>query len=317
MTTDSTQDRGAEPTAKRMRLRYAGTCVTCGASLEARAWAVYDRAAKTVACVDCSSGAGPQVVATPSAEAPAPPPVAAAPVAAAPTAPAATDAQIATPFVGVGGSSARREYERRKQAREQRIRAKHPRIGGLILAVSDEPQTTKAWDTGAKGEEMLAQSLNKLVDRQVLVLHDRRIPKSKANIDHIAVTPTGVYVIDAKRYRNKRPHLRVEGGLFRPRTEKLIVGTRDCTKLAAGVHWQMEKVRGVLAGRSGGHDVPVAGVLCFLDADWPLIGGSFSIQGVDVVWPRKARELLTRPGPVPADVLPGLHQYLAESFPPA
>lgn len=295
-----------------MRLRYAGTCVTCGAALEARAWAVYDRASKTVSCVGCSAGTGPVVPATPAEEA-----LDAGPVAAAPTEPAPAPPPVTMPFAGVGGGSARREYERRKQAREQRIRTKHPRIGGLILAISDEPQTTKAWDTGAKGEEMLAASLNKLFDQHVLVLHDRRIPKSKANIDHIAVTPTGVYVIDAKRYRDKRPHLRVDGGLFRPRTETLIVGTRDCTKLVAGVHWQVEKVRDVLASRLGEHELPVRGVLCFLDADWPLIGGSFSIQDVDVVWPRKARELLTRPGPVSMEFVSVWHQHLAENFPPA
>jgi hypothetical protein len=44
------------------------------------------------------------------------------------------------------------------------------------------------------------------------------------------VTSTGVYAIDAKMYAG-RPRLRIEGGLFRPRVEKLLVGTRDCTKL--------------------------------------------------------------------------------------
>lgn len=47
-------------------------------------------------------------------------------------------------FVGVAGGSAQREYERRKDRRESRIREAHPRIGGLILALSDDPQSTKA-----------------------------------------------------------------------------------------------------------------------------------------------------------------------------
>lgn len=33
-------------------------------------------------------------------------------------------------------------------------------------------------------------------------------------------------------------------------------------------------------------DIPVAGVLCFLEADWPLIGGSFTVEDVHVIWPR-------------------------------
>ncbi|MEO6414383.1 MAG: hypothetical protein ABIO48_17470 [Pedococcus sp.] len=49
---------------------------------------------------------------------------------------------------GTAGASARREFERRKAKREQRIRPQHPRIGGFLLAISEERQST-AWDTGA------------------------------------------------------------------------------------------------------------------------------------------------------------------------
>jgi hypothetical protein len=53
------------------------------------------------------------------------------------------------------------------------------------------------------------------------------------------------------------------------------VGSRDCTKLVDGVLKQVDVVRGVL-----GNDVPVLGVLCFVEADWPLIGGNFTTRGV-------------------------------------
>ena len=35
------------------------------------------------------------------------------------------------------------------------------------------------------------------------MLHDRRIPGTRANIDHIAVASSAVWVIDAKRYNGK------------------------------------------------------------------------------------------------------------------
>jgi hypothetical protein len=130
---------------------------------------------------------------------------------------------------GIAGASARREFERRKAKREERVRAKHTKLGGLILAISDEPQSTAAWDVGALGEERLGKGLDQLASDRLRLLHDRRIPKSKANIDHLAVTASGVYVIDAKKYRG-RPHLRIDGGLFRPRVERLLVGSRDCSK---------------------------------------------------------------------------------------
>ena len=56
-------------------------------------------------------------------------------------------------------------------------------------------------------------------------------------------------------------------------------------------------------------------MLCFLDADWPLLGGTFSVQDVDVVHPRKLRETLRQPGPLAAERIAGLQWDLHEAFP--
>ncbi|WP_222130072.1 hypothetical protein [Nocardioides deserti] len=42
---------------KRMRLRHAGACRACGAALEARVEAVYERSTRTVRCLACPSPA--------------------------------------------------------------------------------------------------------------------------------------------------------------------------------------------------------------------------------------------------------------------
>lgn len=212
---------------------------------------------------------------------------------------------------GVAGASARREFERRQATREARIRTAHPKLGGLILALGEDPQSTRAWDTGAVGEERLGNRLSELSSELLRVLHDRRIPGSRANIDHLAVTPTGVYVIDAKKYKG-RPHLRVEGGLLRPRVEKLIVGTRDCTKVVDGVLKQVDIVRGVT-----GDDVPVHGMLCFVEADWPPIGGSFTTRGVESLWPKKLYPKLRAEGTLPIEALEQIHRKLAAALSPA
>jgi hypothetical protein len=186
---------------------------------------------------------------------------------------------------GVAGSSARREYERRKAKDEEKLREKWGRFGGLAVALSDERPNTKSWDRGAIGEERLGARLNALAADGLAVLHDRRIPGSKANIDHIAITPGGIWVIDAKRYKG-RPELKIEGGILRPRVEKLLVGRRDCTKLVDGVLKQVDVVRDLVG------DVPVTGALCFIEADWPLIGGAFSTRGVHVLWPKRLAKVL-------------------------
>lgn len=280
-------DAGAVPDEKQMRLRYAGTCRVCGAALDVRTVAIYERSTKTVRCLDCS-GVAPEVEASISAP----------------------DPHLAVD-VGSPGASARREFERRRGKREERIRSKHPKIGGLILALSDDPQSTKAWDVGAVGEEQVGARLNELASESLRVLHDRRIPGSKANIDHIAVTANGVYVIDPKRYRG-RPSVKVQGGLLRPRVEKLLVGSRDCTNLVDGVLKQVAVVREFV-----GDEVPVDGVLCFVDADWPLIGGSFTVREVEVLWPRRLYPKLQAPGPLAVDVIADLHRRLATALPGA
>lgn len=213
---------------------------------------------------------------------------------------------------GRAGASARREYERRKTTRENAVRAKHPKLGGLILALSDDPQSTKSWDTGAKGEERFGAALDKRVGERFRVLHDRRIPGTRANIDHIVVASSGVWVVDPKRYVDKRPELKVEGGILRPRIEKLVVGGRDRTKLVEGASKQVDLVRSALVP-----EVPVRGVLCFIEADWPLFGGDFTINDIDVMWPKKLYPLLEADGPFSPDSIEKLHRTLATAFPSA
>lgn len=267
------------PDDKRMKLRYAGSCRLCGRAHSAGAEAIYERARKAIRCVECDK---------PAVEAP--------PV---------------EVVGGEAGASARREYERRRDASEQRIRGEHPKLGGLILALSDDPQSTKAWERGAVGEELMAKRLADVPDT-FRVMHDRRIRGTKANIDHIAIGPSGVWVIDAKRYKDKRPELRVAGGLFRPRVESLRVGGRDGTKLVDGVKSQVDGVREALTDDT----IPITGVLCFLEADWPLLGGSFTVDGVHVVWPRLLIKRMME-APIVAFDVDAIDARLAQAFPVA
>ena len=91
-----------------------------------------------------------------------------------------------------------------------------------------------------------------------------------------------------------------------------MVSGRDRTKVVNGVIKQVEIVRDVIdAG------LPVRGVLCFVDADWPLIGGSFTTREVDVTWPKKLYRELQAEGPVDVELIDVTHRRLAMTFPPA
>ncbi len=280
-----------------MRLCYAGTCRVCGTALAAGTRAVYEPASRTVRCLGCPPAAARQ---------------AAGRQAAAPTVgPLATVGPTTAPAPGTAGASAQREFERRKVARERQIRARYPRLGGLILAISDQPRTTRAWATGAAGEMKLGARLDQLANPAARVLHDRRIPGTRANIDHIVVCRAGVLLIDAKRYAG-RPHLRTEGGPWREPSAKLMVGTRDHTALVDSVLRQVDRVRSALDPQ-----LPVHGFLCFIDANWPLNAREFTIRGVTVLWPKQLATVITGPGPLSEASIALAHQRLARAFPSA
>jgi len=57
------------------------------------------------------------------------------------------------------------------------------------------------WRRGAAGEVATARLLDGLPGRRWVVLHDLRIPGSRANLDHLVIGPTGVWVIDTKTTR--------------------------------------------------------------------------------------------------------------------
>ena len=250
------------PAVKKMRLRYAGVCRSCSADLPTGT-------AGRAPVLDQARTAGVASIVQPMA---APEPTSII---------AVNDAVPSQP--GIAGASARREFERR------RPRPHQARTAGLMLAVSDEPQSTRAWAVGATGEETLGRRLDELASSSVRVLHDRRIPRTRANIDHIVICPAGVVVVDAKQYKG-RPHRRVEGGLFVPRTERLMVGSRDGSKLVDGV---------------------------LVAADWPLFGGAFTTRGVTALWPKKLAGVIAEPGRLTETEIRGLHAQLAKAFPVA
>jgi hypothetical protein len=75
-----------------------------------------------------------------------------------------------------------------EQARKQREKAER------LLRSAD------MWEKGAEGEQAVAEALRGLGDGWV-VLHDVRWPgRTLANIDHIAIGPGGIFVIDAKNW---------------------------------------------------------------------------------------------------------------------
>ncbi|HTA36568.1 MAG TPA: nuclease-related domain-containing protein [Solirubrobacteraceae bacterium] len=212
---------------------------------------------------------------------------------------------------GDPGASAVREHRRRRAKREARTRSRHPLIGGAILALSGTPRHERAWGTGGRGEQIVGRSLDSRTAKgPTIILHDRRMPRSRANIDHLAIAPSGVYVIDAKAIKGK---VRVARPLFgKP---KLIVAGRNRPALVDGLDRQVEAVRHALV-ELGEAEVPVSGVFCFTKADLPLFGAG-QIRGHRLHYCRATARKLNRSGPYSRETIEQIAQLLARSFPRA
>jgi Nuclease-related domain len=272
-------DAQSTPAAlKKLRLRYAGICVLCAAALPQGAQAFYHSGSKTVRCIVCPDEA---------------------------------DVTEAAPLdVGTAGGSAQREHDRRAVKRQERVKERFGRrFGGLLLAMTDEPQSTRAWAKGARGEEKLAEAIADLPD--VVALHDRRVPGMRGNIDHLLVAPAGLFVVDAKHYKDSL-RIRDKGGLFHT-DNRLYVGGRDCSHLADNMAWQVAAVETLLA--SVEVMMPVTPALCFIDVDWPLLFAPDSFRGVRLHSPKSLRKLITATPALDAAAIDMLARILAAGFP--
>jgi hypothetical protein len=217
--------------------------------------------------------------------------------------------------LGTAGAGARQEHERRRTRREAKTREEHPRIGGVLLKLQAPPQSEVAWETGAAGEEEVAAHLRADCP-DVVVLHDRRMPGKRSNIDHIAVAPSGVFVIDAKRYKGK---IEVRKPFFGDAV--LVINGRKKTKLVEGLAHQVEEVAEGLAIVE--QDVPVRGCFCFLNpagqaggSGLPLLR-TLTIDDFPLYYPRRLVKRLNQPGPIDAGQAGVLAEVLVELFPSA
>lgn len=140
------------------------------------------------------------------------------------------------------------------------------------------------------------------------------MPRSRANIDHLAIAPSGVHVIDAKRYKGKVEVVKPFFG-----EAKLIIRGRDKTKLVDGLERQAEAVEATVGTVAPG--VPVAACFCFLNpagqsSGIPLLR-TLSIREHSLLYPRRLAKRLNEPGDLSSQRIRTVAAALAQHFPSA
>jgi hypothetical protein len=128
---------------------------------------------------------------------------------------------------------------------------------------------TLAWRRGAQGERRTARLLASLERHGYQVFHDLAIPGSAANVDHLVIGPTGVFVIDSKGYRG---HLHYSAG-------RLWHGRQPLDRTLETLWWQATQVAETLGF---GPDLYVYPVLCVHVARLPWLH-ELLVDGIPVL----------------------------------
>ena len=134
----------------------------------------------------------------------------------------------------IGGSSQLRESQRRRDTRNRK---------------------------GAIGEYLMDQVLHRELTGGEVILTDRQVPGSPANIDHVVVAASGVWIIDAKKWEGKIEYK--PASLTSPKM-RLLVGGEDRTSKIEGIYSLVIPVAQVIGDRS----VNIHPALAFVEGEW-------------------------------------------------
>jgi hypothetical protein len=142
----------------------------------------------------------------------------------------------------------------------------------MLLEAALPRSSTTAWAKGAEGEERTATYLDPLAREGFVIFHDRKIPMSVANIDHIVIGPTGVYVVETKNI----------SGAFRIRGDEVQIGGRRVA-LVEEVRLEVEATWNALASVLAPRGLRVTPIVCAHRAELPLfrrhVGGIRILSG--------------------------------------
>jgi hypothetical protein len=155
-----------------------------------------------------------------------------------------------------------RKYKEKQQTRLKANGGKAASHGNAAQTLQNENFRIRKTnrEKGVIGELGVAADLEYLAQEYGLtVLHDLAIPGSKANIDHILISPKVVFVVDAKNYTGV-----VKVGAGKDGVKKLRVGGKDQTLLAEKLKTYANKVEAFLKSENVG--VKVVPLLAFYKA---------------------------------------------------
>jgi hypothetical protein len=127
-------------------------------------------------------------------------------------------------------------------------------------------EQARTWQRGAHGERRTAHLLDRLTRDGFVVFHDLAVPgNTRANVDHLVIGPTGVFIIDSKQWT----------GTVRQGADGLVWHNHTpLDRTLATVRWEAATISRVLGTRA-------TPLLCVHGAH--VQGGGLDTQGLAIV----------------------------------
>ena len=136
------------------------------------------------------------------------------------------------------------------------------------------PPEVESLREDARAERHTARSLDRLVRAGYTVLHDRALPESGANIDHLILGPSGAWLVESDSHRSAVRQN--QGG-------QLWAGKAPLRPVLNLVRWLAEEATRSLSAELPGWDLEVQPVVAFARAD--VAGGLAVVDGFIVLLP--------------------------------
>lgn len=189
-------------------------------------------------------------------------------------------------------------------------------VGGSAALREAQNQRDQNWLRGATGEYRMDRLLHELLNDSVVVLTDRRVPGTQANIDHIVIAPSGVWIIDSKNWSGT---IRYKSASSMSANMRLFVDGEDRTSKVEAIYGLVIPIAQVIADKS----VTIHPAVAFIDGEWSLAAiprllrnRPYQHGGVWITPPRMLIKKINQPGPLDAQTVIRISKMLDEALKP-
>lgn len=193
-------------------------------------------------------------------------------------------------------------------------------VGGSAALREAQLQHDPSWSKGAHGEFQMDRRLHQELKPGAIILTDRQLPNSNANIDHVVIAPSGLWIIDTKKWSGK---IEYRGKRFDDPDMRLIVGGQDRTLKVEALYNQVIPVAQLIDDLDPGRSIDIHPAIVFVRGNWStkltlldMISRPVHHDGVLIASPKMLTRKINENGPLQPELIKRLAERLESTLIP-